>query len=311
MSEVIQKIVVSFPGQGGKDYKGSPNPEIALFRESIGNYQAMTGILPDLIKSKPYFFGYSFGLYAAATAAGVFPQEEAEILIKARSDLIRADEARRVAEGKAPTGMLLILGHKIDEIRSLVSRTSESYRAILVRNGLVDPDDLHHTNINGDTSHVVSGDYPFLQAIVDFLGEKKARLLPIQGMYHAKSRERVSEEYGGLIDNMGIKFREPSQPLISSTKPRLLRTGREVREEAINQIHTGVDVIRVVEVMKQKEIRVIIDPGPGQFANQSLRRINPDFKVLSFDVQSKPSSPLENVVETARNLLATLGHQGP
>lgn len=308
MPEVDQKIVISFPGQGGKDYKGSLSPEIALYRESIGNYQTMVGILPDLEISKPYFFGYSFGLYAAATAASVFSQEEAEILISRRSELIRKDEERRVAEGRAPTGMVLILGQKIDEIKSLVERTSESYRAILTRSGLIPPEDLHHTNINGDTSHVVSGDYPFLQAVVDFFGERKARMLPILGMYHAESRERVSKEYREVIHTSGIQFKDPSQPLISSTRPRLLKTGFKVKEEAIDQIYTHVDAVRVVELMQRQGIGIIIDPGPGQFANQSLRRINPEFRVLSFDVQAKPNSPLENVMDAARHLLANLTH---
>lgn len=307
---VDRKILISFPGQGGKDYKGPLNPEIALYRKSLTNYQTMVGILPNLEVSKPHVFGYSFGLYAAATVAGVFSQEEAEVLIVERFELVRKEEARRVAEGREPTGMLIIFGQKIDEIRALVARKSENYWAILARSGLVAPEDLHHTNINGDTSHVVSGDRPFLQAAVDFFGEKRAILLPITGMYHAESRRRISEEYGEVVDKLGIGFNDPRQPLIASTRPRLLVKGSQVRNEMVEQICNRVDLISAVKLMSTEGIGVIFDPGPGQFANQSLRRINPEFKILSFDAPPKPNNPLENAMDAARQFLANLRNPG-
>lgn len=307
MPEVNKKIVISFPGQGGRDYKGPLSPEVALYRESLGNYQAMVGIFPGLENSNSHWFGYSFGLYTAGAAAGVFTQDEGEVLITTRSELIKKDEDRRIAEGKSPTGMVLIFGQKIDEIRALVGRKSESYRAILAKSGLIPPQDLHHTNINGDISHVVSGDYQFLQAAVDFFGERSARLLPIRGMYHEESRKRVSEEYAKVIDDdLGIEFKNPSKPVISST-PRLLETGAEVKKELIDQIHTNVDTIGVVKLMEMLGIGVVIDPGPGQFANQALRRINRGLTVISYDVQAKPSITLDNAMDAVRQLLSNLG----
>lgn len=306
MPELQPRVMIAFPGQGGKRYEGSVRPEVALYRESVSNYYEMCRLFPSVIDSNPVFFGNSFGLYAAGEAAGVYTHEVGELLVVTRADLIRQDEEKRVAEGKSRTGMAVVLGQRIDEIRALVSRTSEKYRAILLASGLAEPADLHHTNTNGHTNHVVSGDMPFLEALVAFFGEKRAQLLPIDAMYHAESRRRVSEQYSAEIDRLGIKFEDPSGPMIASTRPRILTRGDQVKEELITQIFEPVDLLQVIEEMKKEQIGVVIDPGPGQFANQVLKRNNPGLRVVSYDTELRPGSPIDSAIVAARNFIAGL-----
>lgn len=306
MSELQPKVMIAFPGQGGKKYEGVMRPEVALYRESVGNYDSLCQLFPNLSNSGSYFFGNSFGLYAAASAAGVYSDEIGEQLVVTRADLIRQDEEIRVAEGKNRTGMALVLGQKIDDIKALVTRNSENYRAILLGSGSAEPAELHHTNANGETNHVVSGDVPFLEALVAFFGDRKAQLLPIDAMYHAESRKRVSEQYSREIDRLGIKFSDPSGPMISSTRPRILSRGNDVRNELITQIYEQVNLLQVVDLMKAEGIGVIVDPGPGQFANQVFRRNNPDLRVISFDSDLKTTGPIDTAIEAARNFLSSL-----
>lgn len=279
---------------------------MALYRESVGNYDSLSKLFPNLTDFNPYFFGNSFGLYAAARAAGVYTDEVGELLVVTRADLIRQDEEKRVAEGKNRTGMAVVLGQRIDEIKALVARKSEHYRAILLGSGNNEPAELHHTNTNGPTNHVVSGDIPFLEALVTYFGDRRAQLLPIDAMYHAKSKKRVSEQYAREIDKLGIKFADPKGPMISSTCPRILTRGAEVKGELVTQIYEQVDLLQVADLMQAVQIGVIVDPGPGQFANQIFKRNNPDLRVLSYDSDLKPGSPIDAAIEAARSFVSNL-----
>lgn len=306
-----KKIAVIFPGQG-KEYKGiSIRPEIAQCRESLGGFRLLTSLV-QLDEFDTYFYGSSFGQYPAGVAAGVYTEPEGELLITTRADLIQKDEERRVARGQHRTGMVVILGQRIEVIRGLVSRSSEAYRSIISQYGNKEPSELHHTNINGETSHVVAGDRPFLETLIEFFGQARAKILPIDGMYHAKSRERVSIEYASDVDKLGIQFRIPRYPIISSTEPRVLQTGEQVHEEQVAQIYRPVDTLVAVALMQAEGIEILFDVGPGQFANQVLKKNNPAFRVISLDADQRKTGLNELPLEVIKSFLANLrGSQSP
>lgn len=310
MARSETKVAIMFPGQGGIFHtEGNIRPEIALYRKSLKGFGLLLSLFPTIKDLNPNFFGNSFGQYSAGAAAEVYTPEEGEQLIIIRADLIRREEERRVREGKPTTGMVVVLGQRIEAIRELVDRKSELYKSILAKHGILAPEELHHTNINSETTHVVSGDRPFLEGLVAHLGDRVAKLLPIEGMYHAESRRRLSEEYGEAIDKSGIKFKNPIGPIIASTRPRLLTTAEHVLGEIVGQNYHPVNIPEAVKLMVNEGIEVLIDPGPGQFANQTLKRNNPHFKVISLDLDKKTGPSVEAALEAARSFIQ--GLRGP
>lgn len=307
MVESTSRFVIAFPGQGSKDYPGSLRPEEALYNEALDNYERILTLFPLVRKLKPYFFGNSFGQFMADVAAGSITRPEGLELVRARAEIVRNDENRRVAEHKDRTAMAVLLGHGREVIDGLVERKSALYIKILE---LIDgrpPEDLQVSNINGETNHVLAGDKRFIDNLVVYLSQStdqvrtRARLLLIEGAYHIKARQRASEEFAAKIEELGIEFKDPDYPVISSTKPRLLTRGAEVKEELIAQVPREVNIPGVVALWKELGITVAVDMGPGQFVNQVIRRAyGDDLLIISLDDQRTTVEKQSLVLQTLK-----------
>lgn len=292
MLESTPRFVIAFPGQGSKEYPGNPNPEKTLYNESLDNYERILDLFPLVRRLKPYFFGNSFGQFMADVAVGSITRLEGLELVRARTKIVRSDEDRRVAEDKDRTAMAVLIGHGREVIDGLVERRSGLYKTILDLIGGKHPEDLQISNVNGETNHVVAGDRTFIENLVTYISQSReqvktrAILLLIDGAYHIKARQRASEEFAAKIEELGIVFKDPNYPLISSTKPRVLTTGAEVKEELIAQIPREVNIPEVAALWEELGIEVAADMGPGQFVNQVIKRsYRGNLLVISVDDQ--------------------------
>lgn len=320
MAELDSRFIIAFPGQGTKNYPENPAPEEALFNESLDNFARISVFVPHIRRLKPFVFGNSFGQFQAAVAAGVIDRNEGLELVRTRTKIVRQDENRREAENRDRTGMAVLLGHGREVIEGLVQRKSVLYKTILeMIDGGKPPEDLELSNINGDTNYVLAGDKTFLKNLVAFLDQSagqartRARLLLIEGAYHIQARQKNSEEFAEKIETSGIIFRDPIYPIISSTNPRVMTKGSEVKEEFVLQIPREVNILKVVALWKQLMINTAVDPGPGQFVNQIIKRAYGDgLWVMSLDDQRPQRGVLDDPLQKIANLVANFNipHSG-
>jgi malonyl CoA-acyl carrier protein transacylase len=319
MFESNAGFIIAFPGQGTKDYPGNPAPEEALFNESLDNFGRISTFLPHIRKLRPFVYGNSFGQFQASVAAESISRLDGLELVRARNRIVSCDEERRVAGDHDRTGMALLLGFGREVIEGLVERKSALYRSVL---DMIDnkrpPEDLQVSNFNGVANHVLGGDRKFLDKLVAHLNQSAgqarthARMLLIEGAYHIKAREKASEEFSQAIEDLGIVFNNPIYPVISSTAPRVMKTGEEIKQEFVQQLRREVDILKVAALWRELGISSALDPGPGQFVNQVIKRAYGEgLWVVSLDDRKQQKGALEDPLQKFSQLIAAFNRSYP
>lgn len=245
----------AFPGQGGKRY-GSATPERDLLEETIAGHERLRQINPYF--NPDFLFGNSYGLYAALVVAGVIGFKVGLELAQRRADLVRKAEAEREARGEERTGMLSILGPTTDKVEQFAREFG-----------------IQVSNYNGPAAHVLAGGLSRLreveQGAIERLGRYRAFLLPIEGAYHDAIRRAESLVYAQSLRN--IDFQQPGIPLISSTKPRVLKTIDDIVKELVGQMVEPVELTEAVRVWLQNGVDLVVETGPGSTIKKLSQRI--------------------------------------
>lgn len=264
-------LLEAFPGQGGKEYI-SPKPELDLLNESLKNHFQLQDLAPHFKPS--LIFGNSYGIYAAMVAAGVVTKEVALRLAEVRANLVRRAEEVREARGLDRTGMLALLG--LDRFR--VDEVVEKFGVYL-------------TNINGPKAWVVSGRLNDLGQIAAQVGKRVAKLLPIEGAYHCPLREAESDQYGEEIKQ--FDFDKPKIPIVCSTKPRILQTVADLKEELISQMIRPVNLPEAVNLWIREGVSWVVDTGPGVTLKKLIQRININLLIFAFEQDREALGKME------------------
>lgn len=172
--------------------------------------------------------GHSMGFFSAVVAAGVAPLEAALDLLTAVED---ESEARF---GTGSMGMAFAIGLGEGEVQAALARHPE----------------LALSNRNGRAQFTVSGPRTALEAFVEEIRPSalKCGLLPVQLPLHGPHMvplvPAVTRRLGSVAPG------DPAFPLLSHFDGRLLRTGREIWDEALASPALPVDWPRVVAALK-------------------------------------------------------------
>jgi [acyl-carrier-protein] S-malonyltransferase len=70
-------------------------------------------------------------------------------------------------------------------------------------------------------------------------------------------------------------------PIVANCSGELLRTGRSVKEELINQVSTAVQWRRSILNMLQAGISTFVEIGPGRVLNGLIRQIDRNVALLN------------------------------
>ena len=172
--------------------------------------------------------GHSMGFFSAVVAAGVVPLEAALDLITA------VEEESEARFGAGAMGMAFIIGLGEPEVHAALARHPE----------------LALSNRNGKAQFTVSGPRAALEPFVEELrpAALKCGLLPVRLPLHGPHMVPLLPAVARRL--AGIKPAAPDFPLISHFDGRLLRSGREIWDEAIASPALPVDWLRVVAALK-------------------------------------------------------------
>lgn len=177
----------------------------------------------DLKPSADFLAGHSLGEYNALLAAGAFDFETGLRLVQKRGALMGA------ASGG---GMAAVIGIEADQLRSL-----------LAEGGF---DEVDIANYNTPTQLVLAGQQEGMTAVVDFIEQKKIRIVPlnVSAPFHSRYMRPAAVEFSRFLDQ--FTFGNLRIPVIANVTAAPYRNG-EIKELLGKQIDHSVmwtDAIR-------------------------------------------------------------------
>ncbi|HEY7522818.1 MAG TPA: ACP S-malonyltransferase [Candidatus Limnocylindrales bacterium] len=255
-----------------EDLDRTENAQPALLAASIAYLAAVrerwsaAGIDPVPV----YAAGHSMGQYSALVAAGALSLTDAVQLVRERGRQMQASGSGR--EGR----MAAIIGLDDAALPMLIERASV-HGAFGV------------ANRNAPGQVVVSGERPAIEAATEIareLGAKRAIVLPVSVAAHSPL---MADAAAAMRDTLaGIRFADPSPPLLANADGHPLATADACRAELVEHLTTGVDWVRAVERMAGEGVTTFLEVGPGKVLTGLNRRIAPDAEVLATDDPAAP-----------------------
>src|ERR687894_945167 len=213
---MAHRRAVVFPGQGpaGGEVSGEvaealsrrvgdgePPYQLGVFASSVDLFYRLreAGVEPDVVA------GHSLGEYAAAHAAGSLNLDDGVRLVAERDRLMTE------AAGKAPGGMVAVIGADPDELE----------RAVGEAGGIVVT-----ANYNTPRQIVISGEKETLDDVVEELPGRKMPLR-VAGAFHSPLMEGAAARMEKLLAE--VEFLEPAVPMVGAADGEVLETGRAIR----------------------------------------------------------------------------------
>jgi len=259
------------------------NAQPALLATSIAFLRALELRAGDAgVTLQPAFAaGHSMGQYSALVAAGAVSLADGLRLVRERGRLMQAS-----GEGR-PGAMAALMGMADEHLPELEQRAS----ALGV---------FGVANRNAPGQVVVSGERPAVEASLDIareLGARKCVLLPVSVAAHSPMMAAAAAAMASLV--AAVPFADPVPPLLSNADATPLADAGTARAELVEHLTTGVDWVRVVNVMTAAGVDTFIEVGPGRVLTGLIKRIAPDARAVALDDKAAPDGLAPAAVEAA------------
>ena len=225
---------------------GEPPYQLSVFASSVDLFYRLrgAGVEPDVVA------GHSLGEYAAAHVAGSLELDDGIRLVAERDRLMTE------AAGKAPGGMVAVIGADPDELE----------RAVGEAGGIVVA-----ANYNTPRQIVISGEKETLDDVVEELPGRKMPLR-VAGAFHSPLMEGAAARMEKLLAE--VEFLEPAVPMVSAATGEVLETARGIRSALREQMLSPVRWVAVMERFFEMGVGEIFEAGEDGTLTRMLR----DFK---------------------------------
>ena len=238
----------SEPANPLSDLNNTRNTQICLF--------LVESILLDALKEnnfKPnYVAGHSLGEITALYCADVFSFEDCVSLIKERSQLM-------VNAGKG--SMAAVIGFDRDQLELLVQNI----------------DDIVIANDNSSSQVVLSGSKEELDNLSKEISCKRFLKLNVSGAFHSPFMDEPAVKFSEYLKK--IKFKNPSFPVISNSKPALCDDPDELKTRLENQMCNGVRWRETMDLMAKDNDLHFVEVGPSNVLSGLAKRHMKDLKI--------------------------------
>jgi [acyl-carrier-protein] S-malonyltransferase len=209
--------------------------------------------------------GHSMGQYSAMVAAGALDLEDGVRLVRERGRLMQAS-------GQGRDGaMAALIG--LDDARLPELVAGASLHGVFVV-----------ANRNAPGQVVVSGDRAAVEAgaeLAKSFGARRAIVLPVSVAAHSPLMAEAAE---GMREALaGIRFQDPTIPLLANADGRPIETAEGCRIELIEHLTAGVDWIGAVEGMVAAGVTTFVEVGPGRVLTGLIKRITATVEVIPAD----------------------------
>ena len=230
------------------DLNDTRNTQICLF--------LVESILLDALKNNglnpSYVAGHSLGEITALYCADIFSFEDCVSLIKLRSQLMA---------GAGKGSMAAVIGFDRDQLDLLVKKI----------------DDVVIANDNSSSQVVLSGSNEALDNLSRKITCKRFLKLNVSGAFHSPFMQEPSAKFSEHLKQ--IKFKSPSYPVISNSKPSLCTDPNELKIRLENQMCNGVRWRETMDLMSKDSDLHIVEIGPSNVLSGLVKRHLKDVKI--------------------------------
>jgi [acyl-carrier-protein] S-malonyltransferase len=225
-----------------------PEDELTLTRNAqpailIHSFAAFT-VLRDRLGDAAIAAGHSLGEFSAHVAAGTLSFEDALRAVRLRGELMYRAGVER------PGTMAAVLGLSDDAIRAACAAVSA---------GICVP-----ANFNSEGQVVISGDQAGVaegMTRAKEAGAKRALPLNVSGAFHSPLMEPAQEGLRAHLE--GIRFSDPSFPVVSNVTAEPVRAGSEASALLVRQLTAPVLWSASVATMVREGADRFLELGPG------------------------------------------------
>ena len=212
--------------------------------------------------------GLSVGAFSAAVACGVLSFADALPLVKLRGECME----QAYPHGY---GMAAISGLDEQQVAAIVEHVGGA-RA-----------QLYIASINAPTQIVVSGADRALGAAVEMArqtGARRAERMAVTVPSHCPLLDDVAQRLAAAM--VAIELHDPQRPYVSNRRARVVRDAQGVRDDLIHNVANAVRWHDSVTVLYELDVRLFIEPPPGQVLSRLAQQAFPEARALGVeDVQ--------------------------
>ena len=236
------------------------NAQPAIMAVSLACMNAMTERLGQEALPRPELIaGHSVGEYTALAVAGVLSVGDTAQLVQERGRLMQEACDRR------PGSMAAVLGLDQMTIEEISRETG-----------------IYVSNVNTAEQIVISGERMAVARALDMAtarGAKKAVPLRVGGAFHSALMEPARE---GLVEVVnGLKFKDPTVPIVANTTGVPLTKAEDVKQELIAQICGCVQWKQSIDYMVESGVSRFIEVGAGNSLSGMVKRIAQSAETVS------------------------------
>ena len=216
------------------------NAQPALLVHSV----AMHAVARERLGEPVLAAGHSLGEFSAHVAAGTLRFRDALEAVRLRGELMWSAGRER------PGTMAAVLGLDDGGVREACGRVTA---------GVCVP-----ANFNAEGQVVISGDREGVaegMALAKDAGAKRALELNVSGAFHSPLMEPAAR---GLREKLeGLRFADPSVPVVSNVTAEPVRSGEDARRLLVEQLTSPVLWSTSVATMLREGVDRFVELGPG------------------------------------------------
>ena len=257
----LSKLILNGPKEE-LDLTENTQPAIFLISHSI--FKLIKEEFKIDLNKADFFAGHSLGEYSALTSAGSLSFSDTLKILKIRGKAMQSSLPKGVG------GMVAILGSEIEIIEDIINENKDKYECYIA-------------NDNSFGQIVLSGKIEDLEKMIVDL--KTANIknikLPVSAPFHCRLMNKAT-----LVMNEEIaklKFKEPSNILISNVTGKEILNSIELKDLLVKQIESRVRWRESVMLMIEKGVTQFIEIGPGKVLSGLVKRIDKNVKVSAIN----------------------------
>lgn len=239
------------------------NAQPAILTASVAAYRD----LQERTNIRPHFMaGHSLGEFSALTCAGVLDFADALRLVRKRGLLMK--EAAQTAPG-----LMSAIG-KLDarQVEDVCRSISHPDHVVMI------------SNYNAPTQNVISGHADAVKQVEEVLADMGAAVkrLNVSAPFHCSLMEPVAREFRKELE--AVTFGSFDCHVLSNVAARPYRDTQELVPLLTEQIVKPVLWTQTMAYLREQELSLAVDVGPGKVVRNLARNNNPAIQALSLDV---------------------------
>ncbi len=235
--------------------------QVAMLTADVAIYQLL---MNEGIPAPQLMAGHSLGEYAALVCADALTLADAAHLVARRG---------QVMQEAIPLG--------VGAMAAIVGLTDEQVNSLCLQASTID-ESVTPANYNAIGQVVIAGHTPAVQRTIVLAEAAEARLakiIPVSVPCHCLLLKEAAELFAHDLER--VAFKNPAIDVISNVDLSVYHSPQQIRTKLKEQLYNPVRWVETIQLFKNREIKQIIECGPGKVLNGLTKRIERSLSTLS------------------------------